>query len=1853
MRNQLVRAGIMLAVFYAVAIPFAVSQDDAGTQSSTPLKVKEDGAAPISDAPVSRVDSASSLPTNAQCADAEAINGEGVFTFDNSGPLALDLPRDGCPGDYSDQFLNDVWFCWTASRDGDVTVDMRSLTTFDTIVAVHQGCDCPTSSSSVLVCQDDTDYSYQPQVTFSALASQSYLIRIGSSTLGSASSGTGEFRVSYDGERDPLCSTDIARCQPPGTKDAVMSIRGEYVVADDFTPDVDSDISEVCWWGTYFEDSWQCGRSSSDDFEVRYYADDLGLPGILIGGPFSQSSGSLVVTGPARTDSLIDGGYASYQYKGVHTPVSVLEGSCYWIEVTNSRIDSCTWMWQASQAHNGRAVQDGGDGAPPDGFDLGDVGATEVSFCLNASISSSVSCMALPVNDDCANAQTVSDGVTRFDTAMASTDGPVDRYNCRPPNLCYHFPLGDHQVHNDIWFDYTATCDGTLIVDLCGSSFDTKVAVYDGVDCPPTSLLASNDDACGSDLAVQSQASLLVTQGHLYKIQVGGSRTSPPVEVSQCRSWPVIRPEPGCGDLRCEAIVCAQSPTCCDANWGHYPSCIFTAEYYCPGSCHLANPSAGCIDPLCEARVCAIDPTCCTQDPDLPGEWRFACANLALDLCTAAAGTGVARIRCVESLPADRCEDAPLERPPFTVVGSNASATHECDKLPGNHTWVPFELCDATSVTIDYGGSDPVFANAWTQLALGCPCDSLTDRGMLTRSADGNPTITWNCLSPGTYYYPVLSEPGSQGQYQLVVELSACTGSHVGGPGNCCDVSQEPGCSDAACSDTVCAVDSFCCDVQWDALCAREAATICTACSWDPCAFAAGDCLEAKDTPGCGDRVTCEMICQCDPYCCDVEWDEFCAGGGIRPGCGASADCNANDTIDIVDIATGTSDDCNDDGVPDDCEPDCNTNLIADECDISGCVSTDCNQNEIPDECDLVDQTSFDCNGNGTPDECDIANGFSVDCNHNGVPDDCDLLAPSGTDCNNNSIPDECDLSSGSSEDCDGNQVPDECQPDQSEDCNNNGVWDPCDIADGTSGDINHNTIPDDCESNRTFYVDDDATNDPGPGDPSVSDLDEDGSTDHPFDAIQEAIDAALHGDVVIVSNGTYTGIGNRDLDFLGKIITVEGASGPELTIIDCEDQTGGLQFRNGETTDAVFRGFTITRGNRVNGGAIYIGSGSPTIYDCILRDNRARTGGAIHANNGTPVIVNTVIVDNVASDSGGGIQATAVNMQNCIVARNETTITASFATAGIVLFRGQSLIVGTTITGNISRFAPGGLYCDDGTCMVRNSIIYGNTPTDAQPDAMHIAYSVIGGDYPGRGNLDLDPMFLDAAGGDYRLSSASPCIDRGQPKFAPYPGEVDAAGDTRVQNCRVDMGAFESAFWQDCDGNGQSDACEIVNETAPDCNRNFQPDACDLAGIAAEDCQGNGQLDACEGQIRPWTFSVLEDLNTVSRGDYHFSHIPPAVSDVRVIIEARENIDGVGAFIDMWLNDSYLGQLFSNTGTQCPDQFDRIELLFTADQFNNIVSGEDAWISWSSSWILGNYVGCGGGTFLRISVSYDAFGPPDCNANGVSDLCDLFLNTSSDCNLNQIPDECDGQPGVLDFVSEHLGPIGGNTHTLNLPFLPVATGDVVFSLSGFGDLSDSSENVDVFLNGSRVGRAFITNGEDCEDPPSMDTIVMSAGAFNAIAGAKAATLRLKVSSSVTRSACNNQSYVTINLSYDATIPPDCNGNSVLDECDIADATSIDCNSNGVPDECDIADGAADDCNSDGVIDPCEDRMIGDFDADGDADLRDLAAVQGCFTGSRTGTLKPCCSIVDFAFDGTVDLDDYALTTGSLTGPGL
>ncbi|MHC4694736.1 MAG: right-handed parallel beta-helix repeat-containing protein, partial [Planctomycetota bacterium] len=258
------------------------------------------------------------------------------------------------------------------------------------------------------------------------------------------------------------------------------------------------------------------------------------------------------------------------------------------------------------------------------------------------------------------------------------------------------------------------------------------------------------------------------------------------------------------------------------------------------------------------------------------------------------------------------------------------------------------------------------------------------------------------------------------------------------------------------------------------------------------------------------------------------------------------------------------------------------------------------------------------------------------------------------------------------------------------------------------------------CSAARTISVDDD-----GPAD---------------FNTIQAAIDDANDGDTIIVADGTYTGDGNRDIDFLGKAITLRSENGAENCIINCQgseaDRHRGFYFHSGEDVNSLVDGFTITNGygprNFVGeplssaGGAILCIASRPMINNCIINCNSASNGGGICCGTGSsPLIKNCTIVNNDAA--GGGIYCVDSNPEitNCVITNNIAPLIPGFPSyfptdgGGIASEVSSPIIANCIISNNIATSSGGGIYCYTRgdprySPTLRNCIITGNSAETA-----------------------------------------------------------------------------------------------------------------------------------------------------------------------------------------------------------------------------------------------------------------------------------------------------------------------------------------------------------------------------------------------------------------------------------------------------------------------------------------------------------------------------------------------------------
>ena len=287
-----------------------------------------------------------------------------------------------------------------------------------------------------------------------------------------------------------------------------------------------------------------------------------------------------------------------------------------------------------------------------------------------------------------------------------------------------------------------------------------------------------------------------------------------------------------------------------------------------------------------------------------------------------------------------------------------------------------------------------------------------------------------------------------------------------------------------------------------------------------------------------------------------------------------------------------------------------------------------------------------------------------------------------------------------------------------------------------------------------TIHVDDDAPGDPGPGNAKISDLWESGAREHPFDRIQEAIDAAADGATVFVHAGTY----RESIDLLGKHIELTGFDPQEPNtatwpVIDGGGMGPVVSFTHGEDPNCLLAGFVIMAAKGRSAGAIRCTASSPTIANCLIVGNRASDSGsaAVYCTDSRAAFIHCTIADNHAGTAGAA------------------------------------------------------LYLRNSPVTVANSILWGNAPAQilATGGAPLVRYSAVTGGWPGEGNLAADPLFAgaghwvnrNASGvmvhpddpnavwvmGDYHLQSqagrwepktrtwqqdkaTSPCIDAGDP---------------------------------------------------------------------------------------------------------------------------------------------------------------------------------------------------------------------------------------------------------------------------------------------------------------------------------------------------------------------------------------------------------------------------------------------------------------------------------------------------------
>jgi hypothetical protein len=272
-----------------------------------------------------------------------------------------------------------------------------------------------------------------------------------------------------------------------------------------------------------------------------------------------------------------------------------------------------------------------------------------------------------------------------------------------------------------------------------------------------------------------------------------------------------------------------------------------------------------------------------------------------------------------------------------------------------------------------------------------------------------------------------------------------------------------------------------------------------------------------------------------------------------------------------------------------------------------------------------------------------------------------------------------------------------------------------------------------------------------------------------------------------------------------------------------------GFTIKGGRANSFTSLQYNSTFFNNTYGGGIFNHTSSPTLRNIVVSENNAiNLGGGIYNENASPAITNTTISGNSVTNHGGGI-ANRVNslptLTNVIISSNtaangggiynegasasliNVTISGNTASTGGAIVNYQSpstILTNVTISGNT---APTGssIYNHASAPIIRNSIIWANGNNTLQnvssstPTFSHSIIANSGGSSNWNSsygtnsgnNLDVNPLFTNAATNNFTLQATSPANNAGNNAFNTT--ATDLAGNARIQFTTIDMGAYES----------------------------------------------------------------------------------------------------------------------------------------------------------------------------------------------------------------------------------------------------------------------------------------------------------------------------------------------------------------------------------------------------------------------------------------------------------------------------
>lgn len=282
----------------------------------------------------------------------------------------------------------------------------------------------------------------------------------------------------------------------------------------------------------------------------------------------------------------------------------------------------------------------------------------------------------------------------------------------------------------------------------------------------------------------------------------------------------------------------------------------------------------------------------------------------------------------------------------------------------------------------------------------------------------------------------------------------------------------------------------------------------------------------------------------------------------------------------------------------------------------------------------------------------------------------------------------------------------------------------------------------------------------------------------------------------IYLDNGIYSLITNGEVYplIMKDHISITGMSRLETvldaglgsTVVIC-DNVGNFSISS----------LTIRNGSAENGAGINCTNSSPFITDLLISDNTSsQFGGGIYVTGNSIPIINDVQVSDNFGSRGGGIACIGSNpvISTVVLSRD----TARYG-AGIYLDDASPLLRHITVTDN-TVYSRAAIYARGlSNPVIINSILWNDLITrevyNRPSSEVVLLYTDIQDGWVGEGNIDIDPLFANPAAGDYSLTEASLCIDRGISFYIIDGDTIINLPDSAFNSSAPDLGAFESEY--------------------------------------------------------------------------------------------------------------------------------------------------------------------------------------------------------------------------------------------------------------------------------------------------------------------------------------------------------------------------------------------------------------------------------------------------------------------------